>query len=112
MRPRKFDLILSGRWSRTASSSRNGVKPKKQLKRAFLAFFGDISGENLNKAVTAQTSFPCYETKSFAKKIVLWNFTKFTLLPASPANKWYLFKNYLPEKSFRWCAVAAAHIFI
>ena len=26
---------------------------KKQLKRAFLAFFGDISGENLNKTVTA-----------------------------------------------------------
>ena len=44
---------------------------KKQLKRAFLAFFGDISGKNLNKAVIAQTSFPCYETKGFAKKIVL-----------------------------------------
>ena len=50
---------------------RNGIKPKTQLKPAFLAFFGDISGENLNKTVIAQTSFPCYETKSFAKKIVL-----------------------------------------
>ena len=53
---------------------------KKQLKRAFLAFFGDISGENLNKTVIAQTSFPCYETKSFAMKIVLLNFTKLTLV--------------------------------
>ena len=44
---------------------------KKQLKRAFLTFFGAIYGENLNKTVIAQTSFPCYETKSFAKKILM-----------------------------------------
>ena len=50
---------------------RNGIKPKTQLKPAFLAFFGDISGENLNKTVIAQTSFPCYENKCFPKKIVL-----------------------------------------
>ena len=30
----------------------------------------------------------------------------------TPANKWYIFKNYLPEKSFCWYAEAAARIFI
>ena len=73
---------------------------KKQLKRAFLAFFGDISVENLNKTVIAQISFPCYDTKSFATRIVL------------ASNKWYLFKNFLQEKSFCWCAAAAARISI
>ena len=30
----------------------------------------------------------------------------------TPANKWYLVKNYLLEKSFCWCAESAACIFI
>ena len=30
----------------------------------------------------------------------------------TPADKWYVFKNYLLEKSFCWCAEAAARIFI
>ena len=71
MRPHKFTLILSGRLSRTASAFRNGIKPKKQLKRACLDFFGDISGENLNKTVIAQTSFPCYETKIYQESCLM-----------------------------------------
>ena len=78
MRPRKFDFQAGDRELHRFLEMESNQK--KQLQRAFLAFFGDISGDNLNKAVIAQTSFPCYETKSFAKKIVLWNFTKFTLV--------------------------------
>ena len=80
MRPQKFNFNTFRKVIENCIGVQKCNHTKKQLKRAFLAFFGDISGENLNKTVIiAQTSFPCYETKSFVKKIVLWNFAKLTL---------------------------------
>ena len=77
MRPHKFNTFKFDNFNTfremidNCIGVQNEIKAKKQLKRAFLAFFGDTSGKNLNKTVTAQTSFPYYETKGFAKKMVL-----------------------------------------
>ena len=77
MRSHKFDTFKFDNFNtfremiENCIGVQNEFKAKKQLKRAFLAFFGDTSGKNLNKTVTAQTSFPCYEKKGLDKKMVL-----------------------------------------
>ena len=66
---------------------RNGIEPKKQLKRAFFAFFGDITGENLNKTVTSQLGFHVMKPKVLPRKLSYETLQSWHLLPASPANK-------------------------
>ena len=58
-----------------------------KLKLAFLVVFGDIPGENLIETVLHNISLPCYKTKRFAKKTVLWKFTKLTLVTNFKVNE-------------------------
>ena len=81
--PTNLILILSGKWSRTALVFKNGIKPK-EIKTCI---FGDISSENLIETVLHNTSLPCYKTKRFVKKTVLWKFTKLTLVTSFKVNE-------------------------
>ena len=110
-----ISLILSGRWLRTASVFKNGIRPKKSLQSAFLAFFGDICDEILNKTVFAQLFAPMLWNQKFCEEQSYENLQSWHSLLTLQSTNYFLHQcadQYLTGESFFTCLSFLAYGFL